>query len=94
MRDLTKVIEQMYAVIPGDEVDLLAGLQRIRDSASFAPPESQPIWWREAAHHLAYYFPDQDKLLDWHEHVLAIWNDMPYEPELNPIIVVDNGGRP
>lgn len=86
MRQLTDVIHQILVIIPAEEEELIAGLHRIRDSALFSPPESQGMWWREAAEHLVSFFPTENRFLAWHHQVANIWSGKSDESD-QPIIV-------
>lgn len=46
-RNLSVVIGDMLGVIPSTEESLRAGLENIRGSLAYAPPENAGIWWQE-----------------------------------------------
>jgi hypothetical protein len=46
-RQLPDVIDKILEVIPKEKADLIGSLERIRESALFAPPEGMNVWWQE-----------------------------------------------
>lgn len=74
MRKLDEVIDQIMEIIPVSEEHLRAGLEDIKDSYNYAPPENHSLWWIEAAMTLQDSFPKNDSdFQDWHKKVISIW---------------------
>lgn len=75
-RDLTKVINQMLAVIPYTEVSLIRALESVQSSAAFSAPEIMGVRWKRCAEVLSHGIPvDPNRWLDWQREVILIWTD-------------------
>lgn len=67
-RDLCDVIDAMLEVIPvhQGQDSLIAALKSRKQSASYAAPEMQPMWWTLTYETLSQYvFEDVDDYNDW-----------------------------
>lgn len=77
MRNLITVIDQMIAIIPQSESELIADLLSIKESCKFTAPEIVSVRWRSAAETLTYFIPEhKDKMSDWQKKVFNIWMDI------------------
>lgn len=47
MRDITKVIDQILAVVPETETTARAALASVRSTAAFGAPELQGSYWNQ-----------------------------------------------
>jgi hypothetical protein len=73
-RNLCAVIEQLLAVIPEDQDALRTKLSATRDSAVFAAPEVQSMWWNRSAELLREFVEPHVQLkTDWALKVVEIW---------------------
>ncbi len=72
-RDIRKVIEQMLASIPADQVDLIARLHWVEKGIAYCPPEHLPDLWA-TCHHILMEEIGEPKL-DWQIAVEAIFSD-------------------
>ena len=76
MRDLGKVIDQMIAVIPPKENEILIKrLQANKDSYAFTAPELVGLRWQETALCLADELGDKRQTEGWKKTVQDIWMD-------------------
>jgi hypothetical protein len=86
VRNLKTVIDRMISEVPPGEIrgdqlptleeDFVEQLQRLRESVSVAAPEMMAFWWREVQQALVDCIPHDDvSRKEWHEMVLAIWED-------------------
>lgn len=67
MRYLPDVIDRVIALIP-DNTDGIYELNKIKESAKYAAPELQSMWWGAAQDVLVEYVPAT-------EEILKVWND-------------------
>lgn len=70
LRRLYDVIDQMLPLIPKDKKSLRIALLSIKDSALFAPPENQAIWWKQTAVVLAEQIGQPKE--GWHHQIANI----------------------
>lgn len=79
MRNIVAVIDKMLSVIPYDQstLHLRVGLDNIKDSAGYCPPESMYLLWQRAAYLLWKEFNEADygDLTGWQLAVTDIWMD-------------------
>jgi len=74
MRNLGEVIDSMLAVIPANEVDLIADLNKAKDSFMYTSPETIGTRWEEAAYALGYRFAHYEYAQGtWEDAVIRIW---------------------
>ncbi len=74
MRSLDKVIDQMLAVIPAEEVELIESLNASKRSFMYSSPEMIPLRWRVTAEILEEQFETEPKD-GWALQVINIWMD-------------------
>lgn len=73
-RDLGEVIVHIIAELnPVQHPRLIRRLQSVRDSAGYAPPEGQHIWWKEARNALMAELGDPPRDLPLATRVQAIF---------------------
>lgn len=73
MRYLPDVIKEMLSEIPSDKESLIASLEDIMDSASYAPPEGAGLWWRQGAAVLMEELGAEPPMSGWQGKVVDIW---------------------
>lgn len=70
-RDLSSIIDQLFAIIPATETALRAELQAAKGSVDFAAPEMMSHWWRIVARILHQHIGEPS--LTWHREVISLW---------------------
>lgn len=81
MRNLYDVIEQMIALVPGNEEEFLEGIRAVQSSAAFSAPEMIGLHWRRAAALIQERFEDPDNpnqplfTAPWQEQVVDLFTD-------------------
>ncbi|MDD5305007.1 MAG: hypothetical protein PHS14_18060 [Elusimicrobia bacterium] len=82
-RCLPDVLGKMIALIPRDNqqwAGLIHGLASVRESASFAPPEAQQMWWRRGAEEMGAYLGQGELTVPWQVQIANIWLDRESAP--------------
>jgi hypothetical protein len=72
MRNIVEVIDQMILKIPSTEVNLIKGLNKIKNSANYTAPELMQGRWYQVSSALSQSFKPPEE--DWQFEVLSIFS--------------------
>jgi hypothetical protein len=72
MRNLCDVIDQIVPCLRDSETKVIADLERIKNSVTFAAPEMIRYWWQKAQDILV---ENIDSNHPNYKEILRIWND-------------------